>query len=609
LIPELLRFGPFELNPRTGELTKRGRRLPLSPQPARLLALLASRPGDLVTRDEIRQHLWPHDVVVDFDLGLNSCLAHLRALLGDRARHQRYIETLPRRGYRFVAPVQRSRSFTEPTIAVLPFVNLGRDPSLEYFADGMTDALITELASISALRVISRQTVLHLKGSEKPLAAIVRELGVDAVVEGTVLADVSTIRITAQLVSTTPERHIWAQMYESAPTDILSIHRRVARAVAEGVDAALTPSELARLSHPVRVHPKAYEAYLKGRFHAADWSREGFGRALASFEEAIRIDTSYAPPHAALGGLFANLGYWGHMPLAPAFGRAKQEALAALSLDEGLGAAHTTLAWVNWFHEWDLDACDRERRRALELFPGDPETLVMSGMFRLAACDEREAGLNEIEQALNLDPLSPVMNFCLAWNYVFAGDVDRAREQARETLKLFPSSVQALYALGITESSLGRPEDAIAALEKATAIARDPLSLGYLGYAYGVAGHTDKARRLLAEVTDASHRTFVAHKPFIVLHLGLREVDRALDYLEAASRVRDPILFHVTRVPIFEPLCEEPRFRAVMDRVPTLGQRGASRDQPIGQRPASQRSEIPESRKAARRSARSTAPS
>ena len=606
---ELLRFGPFELNPRTGELTKGGRRLPLSPQPARLLALLASRQGDLVTRDEIRQHLWPDEVCVDFDLGLNSCLAHLRALLADRPRSPRYIETLPRRGYRFIAPVGRTRRGPEPTIAVLPFVNLGGDSSLEYFADGMTEALITELATISSLRVISRQTVLHLKGSKKPLAAIAREVGVDAVVEGTVLTGASTIRITAQLVAITPERHIWAQRYESAPTDILSIHRRVARAVAEGVDAALTPSELARLSHRVRVHPKAHEAYLKGRFHGADWTREGLGKALKCFEEAVAIDPTYAPPRAALGELFSNFGYWGHMPLEQAYGRAKQEALTALSLDDGLGSAHTVLAWVNWFHEWDVEACDRERRCALELVPGDPNTLMMSGMFRLAACDEPEAGLDEINQALELDPLSPVMNFCLAWNYVFAGDPVRAREQARAALELFPSSVQALYALGVSELSLGRPRDAIAVLEKATAIARDPLSLGYLGHAYGTAGLMDRARDLLAEVTEASRRAFVSLKPFIVLHLGLGEVGRALDYLEAASRVRDPILFHVSRVPIFAPVFGEPRFVGLMDRVPTLARRDASSDHQSVSQSASRRSGIPGARTRTRRPARSTAPS
>ncbi|HSL22696.1 MAG TPA: winged helix-turn-helix domain-containing protein [Vicinamibacterales bacterium] len=570
MISEVLRFGAFELNTRTCELSKHGHRLPLPPQPARLLSLLASRQGQLVTREEIRAHLWPGTVFVDFDLGLNSCLAHLRTILGDRARTPHYIETLSRRGYRFIARVESVRSVQQPTVAVLPFANLGGDPSLEYFADGMTDVLITELASISALRVISRQTVLHLKGSDKPLVAIARDLGVEALVEGTVLHAGTSIRITAQLVAVAPERHVWAHAYECAPSDVISIQRGVARAVAEGVSAALTPSELARLSHPVRVQPAAHQAYLKGLFQRGDWSREGLRKAMHSFEEAIAIDDTFAPPHVGLGNLFNDLGYWGHMPLKQAFPRAKQEALAALALDEGLAGAHTVLAWVHWWHDWDLEACDRERRRALELGPSDVGSLLMSGMFRLAECQETEEGIEEIRLGLKLDPLSQVMNFCLAWNYLFAGNLKLARDQAQATLDLFPASVQACYVLGLAELALGKPQEAIAALEKATAIARDPLSLAYLGYACGVTGSKDRTRELLAEVTDLRARSFVSLKPFIVLHIGLAEYDRALDHLEEAYRVRDPILFHVPRVPIFAPLAAEPRFCAVMGRVPVF---------------------------------------
>jgi tetratricopeptide (TPR) repeat protein len=194
----------------------------------------------------------------------------------------------------------------------------------------------------------------------------------------------------------------------------------------------------------------------------------------------------------------------------------------------------------------------------------------MSGMFRLAACDERDQGLEEIELALRLDPLSQAMNFSLAWNYLFAGDLRRARQQAQATLNLFPSSVQSYYAVGLSELGLGNTSESIAALEKAAAIARDPLSLGYLGCACGVAGDKERTRELLAEVTAIQRNTFVALKPFIVLHLGLGEYDRAIDYVEEAYRVRDPILFHMTRVPIFDPLAGDPRFRAVIRRVPTL---------------------------------------
>ena len=591
MMSEVVRFGAFELNTRTGELSKNGRRLPLSPQPARLLYLLTSRAGDLLTRDEIRRHLWADQVFVDFELGLNSCLAHLRTILGDRARAPRYIETLPRRGYRFIAPVERPRLFPQPTIAVLPFANLSGDPSLEFFADGMTDALITELASISALRVISRQTVLHLKGSDKPLGAIARELGVDAVVEGTALHTGTAIRITAQLVAVTPERHIWAHAYECTPSDIVSVHRQVARAVAERVDAALTPAELARLSRPVRVHPEAHAAYLKGLFHGADWSQEGLSKALRYFNEAIALDRTYAPPHAALGDLFSTLAYWGHLPLGSGYPRAKQAALTALALDEGVGFAHTVLGWVNWWYEWDLPACDREVRRALELGPSDVPALILSGEFRLAARGEPEAGVKEVELALKLDPLSQSTNFVLAWTYLFAGDLARAREQARTTLDLFPGSLQACYVLGLSELALGRSKEAIAALERATEISRAPLSLGYLGLACGVAGRKDEARRLLAEVTAERERSFAPLKPFIVLHIGLGETDRALEYLEEAYRVRDPILFHVPFVPLFAPLHADPRFRALIDRVPVLGPSVPIPAPRSGPRSASRRSE------------------
>lgn len=570
----VVRFGPFEFNTRTAELSKGGRRLPISPQPANLLSLLISRAGDLVTRDDIRRRLWAEGVFVDFDLALNACLANLRAILSDRARAPRYIETLPRRGYRFIAEFERPRALAQPTIAVLPFTNLGGDGSREYIADGMTDALITELASISSLRVISRQTVLHLKGSDKPLAEIARELGVDAVVEGTALHSGAAIRITAQLVAVAPERHIWARAFECAPADVVSVQHEVARGVAEGVDAALTPAEISRLSRPVRIDPEAHEAYVKGLFHAADWSREGLTKALRYFERAIAIDPGYAPAHAALASLFNNLAYWGHMPLKEGFTRAKQEAASALALDEGLASAHAQLGWAIWCHDWDLPACEGQRRRALELGPSDVGALILSAMFRLAVCGEAES-VAEAELALKLDPLSQSTNFSLAWIYLFAGNASRARRQALATLDLFPSSAQACYVLGLSALALGDVPAAITALEKAAAIARDPLSLGYLGLAYAAAGRADETRRLLAEVSERREREFVSLKPFILLHLGLGENDRALDYLEEAWRARDPILFLVPNTPIFTALHAEPRYRAIIGRLPALGPRAA----------------------------------
>jgi TolB-like protein len=231
-VPDVVSFGPFELDTRTGDLRKRGKRIRLAPQPASLLTLLATRPGQLVTRDVIRRHLWGGGVVVEYERSLNACLAHLRATLGDCAEAPRCIETSPRRGYRFIAPVERRRPFPQPTVAVLPFVNLTSDPALEYFVAGLTNELITELASISALRVISYQSVVHLKGSSRTLPEIGSELGADALVEGSAFCEADRVRLNVQLVSASPERHLWAKAYECGKGEVFAFHRQVARVCA-----------------------------------------------------------------------------------------------------------------------------------------------------------------------------------------------------------------------------------------------------------------------------------------------------------------------------------------------------------------------------------------
>ena len=249
------RFGDYDLDRRTVELRKAGVKIKLAPQPARVLRLLASRPGELVSRDEIRRELWGEGTFVDFEHNLNYCLNCVREVLGDTAQSPRYIETLPRRGYRFIAPVERQRPFAEPTLAVLPFANLNGDPARDYFADGITDALITELARIRTVRVISRQSVLHLKGSSRKLDEIARELSVDGIVEGAVLQEGDRVRVTAQLVLMEPERHVWAQSYNCDTSAILTTQREVARTVAACVATALRPEE-AVAATPVPASPE-----------------------------------------------------------------------------------------------------------------------------------------------------------------------------------------------------------------------------------------------------------------------------------------------------------------------------------------------------------------
>ena len=564
-MPEIICFGPFELDARTGELRKRGKRIRLAPQPASLLTLLATRPGQLVTRDEIRRHLWSGDVFVEYERSLNACLAHLRATLGDRADSPRYIETSPRRGYRFIAPVHRSRPFPQPTVAVLPLVNLTSDPAVEYFVDGLTEALITELASISALRVISHQSVIHLKGSSRTLPEIAGELGADALIEGSAICEAGRVRLNVQLVAASPEHHLWAKAYDCAPGEVIAFHRQVARAVADTVDAALTSAELERLSEVPRVDQLAQEAYVRGRYHATMWSEEHGAAALGLFEDAIARDPTYAPAHAGLARTLFLLAYWGHLPLQPTLTRAKEAAAAALAHDKGLASAHTVMAWLYWAMDWDFEASRRELEIALELGPSDPDAHIQAAL--LGVVEDRERAFAHAEHALRLDPLSESTHFQLAWCYYFGGEPARALEQSRRTLERFPHSLLTWYVLGLSHLSLGQVDEGITALEKATSLSREPFGLGYLGCAYALGGRLEDARALLDELLARKTERFVPLKPFILLYAALGDVDHALDALEDAYDQRDPMLLALTAVPLFARLRGQPRFEALLSRV------------------------------------------
>jgi TolB-like protein/DNA-binding winged helix-turn-helix (wHTH) protein len=405
----LIRFGVFELDLQTGELRKAGVLLHLPPQPFKVLALLASRQGELVAREEIQQQIWGNETFVDFEHALNFAIKKIRDTLGDDAEHPRYIETLPRHGYRFIAPVEavalpspaatsvaaiydrrpetasaarrysvrpralalaaaglvallamlialnvaglRDRLLTalgaRPTmavpkiqsIAVLPLANLSHEPEQEYFADGMTDELITTLGKISALRVISRTSVMRYKGTKKPLPEIARELNVDAIVEGTVQRSGDRVRITANLLHAPSDRHLWAQTYERSLGDALTLEGEVARAIANEVKIKLTPEEHAR-----PVNPEAHRLCLLGRFHWNKRTEEGLKTAIDYFQRAIEIDPAYAPAYAGIADSYLGLTDWGFLPPKEAVPRVKAAAQKALEIDGSLAEAHTSLA-------------------------------------------------------------------------------------------------------------------------------------------------------------------------------------------------------------------------------------------------------------------------
>src|SRR6266481_3895169 len=294
-----VRFAAFELDFRASELRKQGIKVKLQEQPFQILQVLLQRPGEIVTREELQQKIWPSDTFVDFDHGLYNAIKRLREALGDSAETPRFVETLSRRGYRFVGKIECEASQMR-SLAVLPLENLSRDPEQEYFAEGMTEALITTLAKIGELRVVSRTSAMQYKGVHKPLREIARELEVDAIVEGSVLRAGRRVRITAQLIDAPKEMHLWAESYERDLRDVLTLQAEVAQAIAREIRVKLTPVDQARFAEVRAVDPDAYEAYLRGRYHWNRRSSEGLGKAIENFRQAVASDPTYASANAGL---------------------------------------------------------------------------------------------------------------------------------------------------------------------------------------------------------------------------------------------------------------------------------------------------------------------
>jgi TolB-like protein/tetratricopeptide (TPR) repeat protein len=561
-------FGPFELDLECATLRRSGRAVKLRPQPMRVLCLLVSREGRPVSRDEIRHLLWDESTFVDYDVGVDYCVYRIRSALGDNARAPRYVETLPGRRYRFVAPVERERVFAEPTLAVLPFANLNRDAETDYFADGVTDALITELARIPEVRVISRQSVLHLKGSSRRVDEIARALGVDGVVEGAVLHEGDRARITAQLILAEPERHAWAQGYECDMSAVLATQREVAHAIATCIAAALRPAgpAIPRQSAAPPAPPGITEAYLSARFEFEKMTGDGIGKALQYFREMTREAPGFAPGFAWYSACLFMLGYWGHAPASEVYPSAKHLALQAVALDDSLGRAHLVLAWMKLLLDWDLPGAVRELRRTIELEPSDADAHSFHSTL-LCFRGEKAGAARAVDYMLKLNPAALLANQYAAWMFSHLGLHERAEAQARRTIDAFPESLQPRVVLGWSAWYQGRAEEAVAAMEQAVARSRDGWSIANLAHLYGRLGRIDEARLLLRELEQ--HRTQGQAPPmaFAVFHAGVGEIDTAFEWLEAACRQRDGRLFWLPGTPGLDPLHADARFADLVRRI------------------------------------------
>lgn len=578
----VLRFATFELNTRTGELRKKGVRLRLQGQPLQVLATLLNRAGNLVTRDELRAEIWSADTFVDFDHSLHNAIARIRETLGDSAETPRYIETLPRRGYRFIEAVQEvaPAGFTSPvpatkspethpihSLAVLPLENLSGDPAHDYFGDGMTEALITSLAKIKALRVISRTSAMQYKGVRKSLPHIARELNVDAVIEGSVVRSGDRVRIAAQLINAITDQHLWAESYDRDFRDILSLQSEIARQIAEEVRIVLTPEERARLDSVRRVNPEAHEWYLKARYHWNKRTEESVKKALSYFHRAIDSDPTYAQGYAGLADSYNILGYYNALPPVEAYPKGKAAALKALELDHSLAEPHATLGVVKRDFEWDWPGAEEEFQRAIDLNHGCVDAYHWRGTL-FSMLGRHADALREKSRALELDPLSVVIRTDLGRMFYFSRDYDRSHEQYRAALDMDPNFVSAHLWLAHVYQQKGLLEEAIVELRTGVRISGDsPYALARLGHGYATAGKLNEARSLLGQLHALSTQRYVSPYDIAIVHLGLQELDAAFAWLLKACEQRSLWLGYLNVEPLLDPLRSDPRFHDLLQRI------------------------------------------
>jgi TolB-like protein/DNA-binding winged helix-turn-helix (wHTH) protein/Tfp pilus assembly protein PilF len=618
-LPRLLRFGQFELDLRTGEIYKEGKRIKLQEQPCQVLALLIERQGELVSREELRKRLWPNDTFVDFDHGVNIAINKLRDALGDSPEKPQFIETLPRRGYRFIAPVdapKASRDGEPPaqvtgslggragsgsitwrrallpavlaltlaahffssvrawrgdsagsrirSLAVLPLENLSGDASQEYFADGMTEELTTNLAKIKSLRVISRTSAMKYKNARTPLAEIARSLHVDAVVEGSVVRSGDKLRITAQLIDARTDRHLWAEDYNRDLRDVVAVQDEVARRIAQEIRTTLTPEERAHLTSQRQVNPAAYEAYLRGRYFWNKRTEEGTKKAMAFFEQSIGKDPNSPLAYDGLADCWISLGWYGYLSPKETYPRVKAAALKALELDATLGEAYTSLAMASMNYDWDWSAAEREFRKAIELNPNYANAHHWYADY-LSAVGRHEQAIAESKRALELDPVSPIINAWLGWRYYFARQFDQAIDQYRETLEIDPDFVPVHLVLGQAYEQKGMLKEAIAELEKAASLSQGaPLYAASLAHAYAVAGRRNEAETLLHQMNERAHHAYVPSFHVAIIYAGLGRKDETLAWLEKGYQERSAWMVWLKVDPRFDFVRSDARFQNLL---------------------------------------------
>jgi len=459
----------------------------------------------------------------------------------------------------------RSALANVQSIAVLPLANLSQDPGQDYLADGLTEALTTDLGKLRALRVISRTSTAQYKGTKKSIPEIARELHVDAVVEGAVLRSGDRVRITAQLIAAPADRHVWAETYDREVRDVLAVQADVARAIAVQIRGNLssTPAPLGAIP----LNPEVYELYLKGRYARDQGSEDGRRLAFEYFRQAIEKDPQYAPAYAGLADCYARLPFYSETRPAEAFPKAKAAALKALQLDPTLAEAHASMAYVKTYYDWDWAGAEEEFRKALELDPNYAEAHHSYSRF-LASLGRIEKARVELKRAQELDPLSLLVQANGGVISYFGRQYDQAIQEMRQINHLDPKFFVPYWGLGLSYEQTGVYEEAVTQLQKAIDLSgRGANGLASLGHAYGLAGRRSEALKILLELEERAKRRYVSSYQIALVYLGLHRNDEAMKQLENAYQERSTLLVYLKMDPRFDPLRSDPRFEDLLRRI------------------------------------------
>jgi len=643
----IFRFADFTLEVSEHRLRRGDQEIYLRPKTFETLLQLVERHGHLVGKDELLNQVWADTVVTE--TAMTHCIEEVRKALGDDAHHPRYLKTIPRLGYKFIAPVTKinlteeeiieeefvavkvtmteeepespgeadpyevtavssASLFQSPrwlssrssaywarvgqkllllaalfillvfgglflynrsgndiqSLAVLPLTNLNADHLQDYFADGMTEALITELAKISAIRVISRTSVMQYKETNKLLPEIAHELKVDAIVEGSLFYSGDRVRITTQLLQAKPERHLWAESYERRISDILALQKEVTRSIAKEIKAKLTPQEQTHLSKVSQVNPEAYQAYLKGRFFWDKRTPEGFNKGIEYFNQAITIDSSYAPAYAGLADCYNLLNDYDILSPAETVPQAKAAAQQALAIDSTLSEAHASLGFALARYDWDWQGAEQELQRAIKQKPNCADAhhwyalqLTMMGRFQEA--------MTEINKAQQLDPLSLIINANIGWIYYFERNYDLAEERLQRVLEMDPNFMSAHVKLGWVFEQQERYEQAIEQFNIALHISGDEANvIALFGNSYARCGQKTEAIKIITKLIEQSKQRYISPYWIAMIYACLGENDNAFKWLNKALEERSSGLLWIQVEPKLDRLRSDKRFSELL---------------------------------------------